>query len=182
MAAVLDQSQSNGTGNLAFGDGSVKGVAQQFTPGVSADIAKVTVRIRNQYFSVDTVELKIYSSSADSPNTVLATSTTVFDGAAHPWTDGYIDTDFLFSSGTSLVSGTPYFWVALRTGAQDPTLGNTYALRYSNADLYSGSTRYLNSSDTWADFGDTNDMYFLEYYESANVSSKPSSLLLRSVG
>jgi hypothetical protein len=151
--------QGDWSSNGTWGDTTAnEAVAQSFTTvgAISVDAIRVALS-KNGGAQTDNVSLKLYSSSANLPNTLIATATNVYAAANilltnHSWME------FVFLTPVALSAATKYWIVIERSGAVDAT--NSYSASYNTGSVYAGGGRSTRNAGVWSAESSVNDLLF----------------------
>lgn len=155
--ALVDQQQLETNGQIFWGDSSFEKIAQSFTPTVTANLARIEIQLRTNGNPTDAVQMGIYGNSGGVPGSLIQNATTT---NATLDEENWTVVSFNFS-GLQLSTGTVYWAVISRTGAQNSN--NHYRTLYVNPSSYTKGDLSYYYSASWHSFT-TEDIYFKEYY------------------
>ncbi len=164
--ATLDQQQTTSNdGQVIRASSSALGLGQSFVPSVTADIYSIKAKPYKDTAISGNIWIELWSDSAGSPGTKLATSTTTFNVSTfstgeNPGTA--VEREFVFAAGNSLTSGTTYWFVI----NGDWALSNSIYAAQAGSNPYASGTTKQDNSVTWTERA-TYDCYFREYYAAA---------------
>jgi hypothetical protein len=151
--------------------------AQTFTAGTTADIGKVVVKLYKYGNPSGNVWIEIWTDGIVSPDTKIATSSSIDVSTLTTDTDGS-DYSFFFDIGTTLTNGSKYWIIADVDYGYSET--DYVVNRLKNEGTYAGgNTFYFDTtwqSTVW-------DFYFLEYTQpEATPTPSPSPAIINISG
>jgi hypothetical protein len=133
-------------------------IAQKFVPSVTGNLDHITVYLAIQGTPPGNVFLKVYSDNSGQPGTLLYTSNTVAQSTLNSST--YTSSDFSFSSGDTVNSGTTYWLGVTNNHGVDASNYNymqaTSTACHSPAQTWNGSA--------WSSYDSVSSVRFQEYY------------------
>lgn len=163
-ASVQTTDQQNGTGipsvNTIFGNANAsQDFAQSFTVSTTTAVARIMVYVRKTGAPANAT-VRITANSGGNP-----TGTTLMSGTlnASQVTASYGWVPVIFTSNTSLVPGTTY-WFVLDVASNSTT--NTYTIGVSNTNSYTAGAIKLgryNVANSWTAAAANNDAFFQLY-------------------
>jgi hypothetical protein len=144
--------------NVNFGNAAATtAYAQSFTPGANMDVNEIRVTALKTGTPTDNVTLNIYSDTgANLPNASIQAADNVYNGAAISGTISWLS--FQFATPVSLTSGTKYWFVVARSGANDAA--NFYSVANNTGSVYAGGGRSILNTGVWSAESGTTDLVF----------------------
>jgi hypothetical protein len=155
MAVLIEQASSNGTGFVDHWDNGAiifhRSEGQSFTPTEEIpSVTSVSLYLSgSDYSSGATFSVRLRSGSVE--GTILRSKDFVIGDIAASPTFGWVE--FVFSTPIALSNGVTYYITVEATNTTGPPIGDIVEVGLSDANPYSGGTRYNKGTleaDPWA--------------------------------
>jgi len=174
--ATLDQSQTTSSASYTpFGSstpaGEVKTTGQSFTASITKVLDSIEVCFDKNGSPTGTVSMEVYTTSGGNPDVLIATANnTIAAASITAGTTNFFT--YTFTTGTTLISGTKYFFLLRPSADQDISGGNSFKMRCTSNVYADGEAKYQTGSGWFTFMGE--DLYFKEYYNENATSASPS--------